>query len=663
MKSLKNILVTIFMVLMVQCSLPGPPAENITVADIFGNNMVLQQDLKITVWGNAEPGGLVTVSLGKSTVSGKVRKEGSWLVKLPKMAAGGPCSLTVAGADRIIFENVMIGEVWLCSGQSNMNMPLDQWGRVNNYEAEIQNANYPNIRLFQTDRVYALTPQTSVGSTGWLECSQENISGFSAVVYFFGRELYQKLKVPIGLVHSSSGGTPVEAWTSRERLNRYPEFTEVLDELALRNPVIDDSVEQTFKSDMAEWRKVIVSGDRGIKGKFYRLPLSISNEWPQMTLPQPWEKGGLPDFDGTVWFRKVVTLPANLNDEVWTLNLGPTDDIDAIWINGEFVGKNSSKNWPTIYELLQDVLHIGENTVDVWVLDLGQKGGIWGQPAELSLTSRSGREISLVGEWFYQVCTDLKDFPEPPKDPQLKRRPTVLYNAMIRPLIPFTIRGVIWYQGESNASRAYQYRNLFPNLIENWRKDWDQGDFPFLFVQIASYGDQKSEPGESKWAELREAQTMTLSQPNTGMAVTIDIGDADDVHPKNKQEVGRRLALLAFDNVYNIDTVSSGPVYSGMKIEGNRVRVIFENADSGLKTSDGKPLTGFAIAGVDRKFVWAETVIEDNSVVLWNDEITSPVSVRYAWADNPECNLVNGAGLPATPFRMDKNADISNDRQ
>lgn len=653
MKLLKNILVVVFVILFVQCSLPGPPAEKIIVADIFGDNMVLQRDMKISVWGRAKPGGTVTVSLGKIAVSGKVREDSTWLVKLPKTVAGGPYSLTVAGVDTIIFENVMIGEIWLCSGQSNMNMPLDQWGRVNNFEVEIQNADYPGIRLFQTNQIYALTPQTAVGSTGWRECSPENIPGFSATAYFFGRELYRELKVPIGLVHSSSGGTLVEAWTSRECLSRFPEFTEVLNELALRNPVIDDSVEQTFKSDMAEWRKIVVDEDRGLKEKYYQLPLNITDKWPQMILPQPWEKGGLPDFDGSVWFRRVVDLPVNWEKDKWTLNLGPTDDVDAVWINGKFIGKYNSKNWPTIYEMPQDALHIGENIIDVWVLDLGQKGGIWGQPKELSLTSYSGREISLAGDWFYHIGNELTNFPKPPKDPQLKRRPTVLYNARIHPLIPFAIRGVIWYQGESNASRAYQYRYLFPNLIESWRQDWNQGDFPFLFVQIAGYGDQKSEPDESKWAELREAQTMTLSQPNTSMAVTIDIGDAADVHPKNKQEVGRRLALLAFDNVYNIDTVSSGPVYSGMKIEGNRVRVIFENADGVLKTSDGKPLTGFAIAGEDRKFVWANVIIEGNSVVLWNDDIDQPVAVRYAWADNPECNLINGQGLPAVPFRTD----------
>lgn len=656
MRVFKILFVSVIPILIAQCTLSTSPAKNLTVTGIFGDNMVLQRDLKIAVWGTAEPGGRVIVSLGKTMVSGMVNKDSTWHIKLPKMVAGGPFVLTITSAtDTIILKNVMIGEVWLCCGQSNMNMPLDQWGRVNNFETEIQNANYPDIRLFQTDRVYALTPQSSVGSTGWLECSPKNISGFSATAYFFARELYRKLKVPIGLVHSSSGGTPVEAWTSREYLDRFPEFTEVLDKLANRNPVMDDSVAQAFKSAMKDWRKIVKTNDRGLTEQFYRLPLKSTEKWPHMNLPQLWEKGGLPNFDGSVWFRKVITLPTDFTPGLWTLHLGPTDDVDAVWINGKFIGENNSKNWPTIYPLPENTLNIGINTIDVWILDLGQKGGIWGLPEQLTLISESGKKISLAGDWFYQVCTDLKDFPKPPIDPQLKRRPTVLYNAMIHPLTPFTIKGVIWYQGESNATRAYQYRYLFPNLIENWRKDWGQGDFPFLYVQIANHLERLDQPGESRLAELREAQAMALTLPNTAMAIAIDNGDEEgiDIHPKNKQEIGRRLALLAMDHVYGVDTVSSGPQFSKMEIRGNRVRVFFNSADGGLKTIDGNSVSGFALAGKDRKFVWAKATIEDDTIVLWNDEIVSPVAVRYAWADNPDCNLTNAYHLPAVPFRTD----------
>ena len=655
MRLLRILFAVAFAVLILPYSSLGSPAENIRVADIFGDNMVLQQTMKITVWGTANPRGQVSVSLGNSTITAKIPKNGTWQVKLPPMPAGGPFTLTIAGADTIVFKNILIGEVWLCSGQSNMNMPLDQWGRVKDYVKEIQNANYPEIRLYQTNQAYALTPQNSVASTGWIACSPQSIPGFSATAYFFGRELYHELRVPIGLVHSSSGGTPIEAWMGRESLSRFPEFAGVLQELANSTPADDESMERDFKHEIKEWRKIVATEDRSLKEKYYQLPPDLTDHWSQMSLPQIWEKGGLADFDGSVWFRKKVCLPENSEADVWTLHLGPTDDIDAAWINGVFLGKYDSKNWPTMYDVPRNLLRAGENIIDVWVLDLGQNGGIWGLPEELTLISKSGKTISLAGDWFYRISTELKDFPKPPKDPRLKRRPTVLYNAIIHPLIPFTLRGIIWYQGESNIGRAAQYRILFTDMIESWRKDWDQGDLPFLYVQIANHRERQDRPAESLLAELRESQAIALSLPNTGMVVAIDNGDdaGIDVHPKNKQEIGSCLALIAFDQVYGIDTTSAGPRFSRMAIEGNRIRIFFDHADGGLITDGRNSIKGFAIAGNDREFVWAEASIEANSVILWSESVSEPVAVRYAWADNPECNLINGYGLPAFPFRTD----------
>jgi sialate O-acetylesterase len=421
---------------------------------------------------------------------------------------GGPYKMTIAGKNVIEIDNIMSGEVWVCSGQSNM-----QWSvqNSNNPKEEIAAADYPNVRLFSVTRKVAQKPLKDCQGS-WAPCSPETVPGFSAVAYYFGRKLHKDLDVPIGLIHTSWGGTPAEAWTRKEVLEAEPDF----------KPILTRHAERLANFPQAK--------------KDYEKKL------------QDWQQAA-----------------AKAKEE----------------------GKKAPRR------------------------------------------------------------------PRAPLGPDSPHSPAGLYNAMIAPLIPYGIQGAIWYQGESNAGRAYQYRKLFSAMITNWRKDWGQGDFPFLFVQLANFMQTKPEPAESAWAELREAQTMALSLPNAGMATIIDIGEADDIHPRNKQDVGKRLALWALAETYDKDIVYSGPLYKSMKVRRAKVVISFDHVGGGLVARDGEALKGFAIAGADRKFVWADAKIDGDTVVVSSENVANPVAVRYAWADNPVCNLYNKADLPASPFRTD----------
>jgi sialate O-acetylesterase len=489
----------------------------LSLPSLISNHMMLQQGAKVPIWGKADPGDRVTVQVANRKAKGTACEGGEWMVKLGRLKAGGPYEMTVSTEDEsITISDVLVGEVWVCSGQSNM-----QWSvsNSNNPEKEIAEAKYPDMRLFTVPRVVAGEPQESCEGE-WVACTPETIPGFTAVGYFFGRELHQELDVPVGLIHTSWGGTPAEAWTSMPTLEADPTFKPILD----------------------RWEKILAN-------------------YPQAK---------------AAYDKKV-----------------------------------------------QD----------------------WQKAAEKA--KAEGKKVP--GK------------PRPPFGPGHPHRPSGLYNAMIAPLVPYAIQGAIWYQGESNAGRAYQYRDLFPTMITDWRESWDQrkglfkrqDKFPFLFVQLANFRARESEPVESDWAELREAQLMTLDLKNTGMAVIIDIGEADDIHPRNKQDVGKRLALAALAETYKERVAYSGPIYRSMRIRGDEVTLRFEHTDGGLVAKGGGELKGFAVAGIDRTFVWADAKIDGKKVVVSSDQVPNPVAVRYGWANNPECNLYNGADLPASPFRTD----------
>jgi sialate O-acetylesterase len=471
------------------------PRAELKLHALFSDGMVLQSDFACPVWGTVEPGEEISVSIAGQKKTAKAGADGKWSLKLDPLKTGGPHELIVGGRNTITVRDVLVGEVWICSGQSNMEWTVNN---SNNAVEEKASANYPKLRHFLVPKRQEAAPVADVVGS-WKLCSPDTVGGFTAVGYFFGRELHQKLSVPIGLIHTSWGGTAAEVWTSKR----------VLDATDLLKPMVESYAKrsETYEKQFAAYKEAAEKAKA--EGK-----------------PAPKAPGGKPMM------------------------------------------------------------------------------------------------------------------------------PSCLYNGMIANILPYGIKGAVWYQGESNASRAKEYQTLFPAMIKNWREDWGQGDFPFGFVQLANYLPRKEQPADSAWAELREAQTLTLSLPKTGMAVIIDIGDAKDIHPRNKQDVGRRLALWAQSQVYGKDIVYSGPIYESMKVEDGKVRLVFKHVGGGLEAK-GEKLTGFSVAGEDRTFHWADAKVDGKTVVVSSEKVAKPVAVRYAWADNPECNLYNKEGIPASPFRTD----------
>jgi sialate O-acetylesterase len=565
--------------------------------------------------------------------------------------------MTIKGQNALQIKDILLGDVWLASGQSNMEWKLQQ--NVVNFKQEIAQANYPHIRLLNIQNTTAVSPQAEFASEGWQVCSPQTAGGFSAVAYFFGRDLHQRYKVPIGLISSEWSGTPAEAWTSAEALRKLPEFAPQLAAVESNTGIARQQTD--YQAAVVAWKKSPASQDQGlVPGQTsWADPAFAATAWPTMQLPGVWEKQTespeLSSFDGIIWLRKEITLPATAAGQPLTLALSQIDDRDSTWFNGVLVGSTNSYAQLRRYTVPAKLVRTGRNVIAVRVVDTSGDGGIWGKPQELYLKTPT-QTISLTGPWQYQTAYDPTSVPKNPFPSGIQNYPAVLYNAMIAPLVPFGLKGVIWYQGESNAERAYQYRTLFPALIQDWRTQFGQPDLPFLFVQLASFGPQQAQPADYDWAELREAQSMALQVPRTGMAVALDLGNPDDIHPLNKQDVGHRLALEARRVAYGEkDVISSGPTYRSMKVEGNKARLTFDHVGGGLvlKDTSGPHLKGFAIAGADRKFVWAQGKLEGNTLVLYNDQVPTPVAVRYAWGNSPFVNLYNKENLPASSFRTD----------
>jgi sialate O-acetylesterase len=622
--------------------------SQISLQKVFGDGMVLQRDIKIPLWGNATTGALITAELGNAKATAKADRDGKWMVRLPKFKAGGPYTLKIyekgKSADGIVLKGILIGDVWLASGQSNMEWQVQQ---AKDATEEIANANFPQMRFLVVDHSKEIKLQSDILSGKWEVCDSANVKEFSAVAYFFARKIHLDQNVPIGIIQSTWGGTPIEAWTSKEMLLTSPitrENTLGMDTLTLdREDLVADSL---------SWVRIweIVYNPQNNADKIFTAADYDDADWTEIDMPNVLKDFGIGSYEGMVWLRKKITLPESFAGKDLTISLAHPEMTYSLYLNGKEICKNvwysdSTHSYTVPASLVQQT---GKNTIAVRVAMLWGGGGL-NPPADDLYIADGDSRMSLAGKWLYQK--DLE--PSFPKILNYQYYPTVLFNAMINPLIPYGIKGYIWYQGESNAAAAYNYRELFPMLITDWRQRWQQGNLPFLFVQLANYMERKPLPSESEWAELREAQTMTLSQPNTGMACTIDIGEAGSVHPLNKQEVARRFALIANRMVYQQDCVASGPMYKDFHKEGNRIRIRFSSIGSALLTKDEKEVTGFAIAGNDRKFYWAKAKIDGTDIVVYSDKVAKPVAVRYAWADNPECNLVNSEGLPAVPFRTD----------
>jgi sialate O-acetylesterase len=637
---------------------------DVRVPSLIGDNMVLQQGRKDRVWGWAAPGERVSVTFQNRTARTTADQQGRWQVLVGPFKSGGPYTLTVAGANTLTFKNVLVGDVWVCSGQSNMEWILQN---AQGGAQDAAAADFPEIHLFTVQKKTSDKPLEDVQGR-WVVMTPKDAASFSAVGFYFGRELYRRLKIPLGLIHTSWGGTPAEAWTSRAALAADPEFKAILERYDKELADLP-RLRSEYAGRLAAWEKQYAVQDEGNKGEglgYAKPDLDLAG-WKKMRLPQFWENAGL-NLDGSIWFRRDVEVPSSWSGRDLTLSLGPVDDYDTTYFNGARVGSTDATtpdaySVPRVYKIPGSLVRAGRNVVAVRVFDRMGGGGFGAAPGVMSLApegASKGEAVSLDGQWDYkeehavtQKPVDYSNYPGPPPGPSNQNNPSVLYNAMLAPLTPYSIRGVIWYQGESNAGRAYQYRKLFPAMIRDWRAAWGEADFPFYFVQLANWKARKQDSIDSEWAELREAQLMTLkSVPHTGMAVTIDIGNPDDIHPRDKLDVGQRLARWALVEDYHQKLEESGPLYDSQTIEGDRVRLRFKHA-AGLKTRDGTAPVGFFVAGDDRKFHPAEARIEGDSVVVWSRDVPRPVAVRYAWADNPANNLYNGDGLPASPFRTD----------
>jgi sialate O-acetylesterase len=642
--------------------LAGSIQAKVTLPSVFGDNMVFQQKAKAWIWGKTTAGKKVSVmaSWSKAGVSGTADQNGNFKIDLTTPSFGGPYTVTIDDGDKTVLNDVLIGDVWICSGQSNMEMPLAGWGKINNYEQEVKEANYPKIRLLQGEHVTSNSPlpDAKVWSGGWKVCTPQNIPEFSSVAYFFAREVFKKTGIPIGLIHTSWGGTIAEAWTSAATLKTIPDFVPAVQKI---ESAVNAEKGPSIEEQLITWSKLILANDAGLKGgdAGWQSAALDATSWKSVTLPASWETSGMDNIDGVVWFRKTISIPEGWAGKEVKLNLGPIDDNDVTFVNGVKVGETVGYGNDRIYTIPGDKVKSGPLVIAIRVTDTGGGGGLYGGKNVLSISSASGETVSLNGEWKMKLGLDFKNIAPMPGSNDGPNRATVLYNAMINPYLQFPIKGAIWYQGESNADRANQYRTLFPAMIQDWRKSWKQPNFPFYFVQLANFMKVESEPVPSAWAELRDAQRQTLSLPNTGMAVAIDLGDASDIHPKNKQDVGKRLALIALAKDYGIKIPFTGPVYKSQQITGNEITLAFTGIESGLKAKDGDELKGFAIAGSDQKFYWAKAKIVGNRVVVSSPDVQNPVAVRYAWANNPISNFVDGSGLPASPFKTDSWPDVT----
>jgi len=626
------------------------------VSPMFSDNMVLQREMADPVWGWSTPGAKITVSMLDKTATAVAGADGRWQTKIGPFPVGGPYTLNVAGPSSISFTNVMVGDVWICSGQSNMEFGI---GNIADPKPVIDAANYPNLRLYRVPKLVSLDP-VPYTSGSWVPCTPNNLktdgdwNGFSAVAYFFGKKLQQDLSIPIGLVHTSWGGTPAQAWTSAKVLgDRVADYRPALAQIAATREANKNQA-MTMPEMFSAWYKKWDKGSASDPG--WAATDVDDSGWKSMNVPEFFQKSGLPEFNNqmsVVWFRKTVDVTADQAAKEASLHF-VADDNDMAWVNGVKVGATESYNAKRAYKIPAGVIKAGKNVIAIRVTDTSQPGGIWGEVADLYLGFGGADQITLAGSWKLKLGTiiDAKNA-LPASLANNPNVPTVLYNGMIEPLLPYAVKGAIWYQGESNAGQAYQYRSLLPAMIESWHKNWGQGDFPFYIVQLAGFTAPPKQPGDDSWAELREAQEMTAKHVrNAGIATAFDIGEQNDIHPKNKEEVGRRLALTAEAKTYRMKVPYSGPDYKSMRVEGATIRISFDHLDGGLVVKDGA-LKGFSIAGADRKWYWADAKVDGDTVVVTSPMVPTPVAVRYGWAAFMYCNLYNKADLPAMPFRTD----------
>jgi len=635
----------------------------LSVNALISDHMVLQRNESVNIWGNASSGENVNVltSWGQSAKT-TTDQSGNWLAQIQTPEAGGPYEIHVVGQrEKIEITDVMIGEVWLASGQSNMEMSMKGYpptDLIDNAEQEIASAHFPEIRMFKVARNYSLEKQADVKGD-WKSCTPEHVGDYSATAFFFARRLYQELQIPIGIVNSSWGGTPAEVWVSGTKVDELGDFKEMMD--LLRSPTNAKKTKawygqferRSFPENNEAWHDIDF-GDGGFSSQSFN-----DTQWQKITLPGRIDIIDEKPMDGVFWHRKTITID---EPQAYTFHMGIVDDIDLVFVNGQKIG---STIWDfsndRAYPIPEGLLKAGENTIAIRAIDSGGPGYIKG---DLTLKSSAGEEISLNGEWtqlftaeFY--LNQIYIYDQEKVDLSLRPNiialspytsPSVLYNAMIHPLKPYHMKGVVWYQGESNIGRHEQYEHLFPALINDWRDQW-QTQLPFYFVQIAPFDYASGEDPKKDLSQfLRDAQRKTLTVPQTGMVVTLDVGDPKNIHPGNKQVVGSRLAGLALQKDYGKKGIATGPLYRNHTVKKNKLTVNFDGAKSGLLAKSGT-IKGFEIAGADLVFYPAKGKIKKDRVTLTSDSVPNPQHVRYAWQNVPDCNLFNKEGLPASSFQ------------
>ncbi|MGL1957698.1 MAG: acetyl esterase [Colwellia sp.] len=635
---------------------------DVSLPRLISDGVILQRDNENLIWGGAENGENISVKLdGKLVASLVVDKKNQtklWSFKLAEQPVGGPHKIEIEANNNVVINDIYFGDVWLASGQSNMQLPM---ARVKvKYPQEVAQANFPQLRHFVIPRKYNFEkPNMDVENGQWQSVNSKTIEEFSAVGYFFAKEIHQKHQVPIGIINSSYGGSPAEAWMSESALKQFPKYLEKIAKYRqkdyLKNLIASD------KKHSDGWYENLNVTDLGLtksgkQEKFWYQFDYNSSHWQTTELPSFWQDTGVEFKNGAIWFRKEFQLTKAEASLSALLSLGRIVDADTTYVNGVEVGNTTYQYPPRRYSVEKNILKAGKNTITVRVISNSGKGGfVKEKPYFIKIGER---KINLEGIWQYRVGSQVSALAGP--EFQSYGQPLGFYNAMLAPLLKTTIKGVIWYQGESNTGRAQEYSHLFPAMIRDWRKQFAQGDFPFIYVQLANFLEDKEQPSESNWAETREAQRKALSEPNTAMAVAIDIGEWNDIHPLNKKMVGERLALAAQKLAYgDLHVVYSGPQIKAMTVNGKKALLSFNLFGSDLalriNTEGNSKLRGFAIAASDGKYVWANAKIVNNKIHVWNDKILNPTQVRYAWADNPsEANLVNKAGLPASSFHITK---------
>lgn len=650
----------------------------VRLPSIISDHMVLKKSAAAPIWGWADANEEVTVSLDGQTATTKAAPDGTWRVELNlKSAAPGPFDLLVNGKNSLKVSDVLIGEVWVASGQSNMEFPLRN---TVDSEAEIAQSGNPLLRQFLVP--HAAKPKPAEDCSGkWVVATPQTTGSFSGAGYYFAKFLQEELKTPVGFINDAWGSTCIEAWTSDQSIETIPQLKKGKDS---RNQALAEypRLKSDFVSQFQKWLKKTNREDRECSdiSPFAAETLSSTEGWTAVRLPGDVAASGLPS-NGAIWLRKEVVVPSQSADQSWSLRLGPFEGFERVYWNGKLMEETSLQNYPGAgsshhYYLPANVVKAGTN---ILALRIFAPTGTIKMTADLGFGS-----ISLAGEWMIKAEYELPKLdsaeaakaPNPPKIPSGELDIAgYLFNGMINPLLPYGISGVIWYQGESNVKRAWQYRTTLPLLIKDWRRHWKRDDLPFYLCQLPSYNGKNDQPKESSWAELREAQSLACRLPHTGVAILVDLGESGNVHPGNKRTVGKRLADLVLAKEYGKEGVFTGPTYDSIEIQGRQVRVRFAVPTGGLmakpvsdtytvstQSKQTAPLTrnspkseieGFAICGSDRKWVWADARIDGDTVLVWSDLISDPMAVRYAWSDNPTCNLYNQAGLPAAPFRSD----------